>query len=138
MKRLTPVLLVEDFAESMRFWHEQLGFTVTVQVAEDPEGNPEGPAGFAILECGAVQLMLQSRSSVENDTPGILPEGQLAKHGVGLFVEVEEPLDVWLPKLQGLEVTVERRDTFYGADEIGVLAPDGATLVLAHFADGPQ
>ena len=60
MKRLSPVLLVEDFEESLQFWNQQLGFEVTVQVAEDPENDPQGPAGFAILEYGAVQLMLQS------------------------------------------------------------------------------
>ncbi|MCH2100333.1 MAG: hypothetical protein MK209_00200 [Planctomycetes bacterium] len=31
-------------------------------------------------------------------------------------------------------VLVPRREAFYGADEIGVRTPDGATLVLVSFA----
>jgi hypothetical protein len=62
-----------------------------------------------------------------------LGDGEVSMTGIHLFLEVEGPLDPWLPKLTSCEVLVERRTTFYGADEIGVRTPDGATLILASF-----
>ena len=135
MKKLTPVLLVTDLEASLAFWHERLGFEVQGTVPVDPQGPADGPLGFAMLKCGAVELMLQSLDSVRLDTPDLLGEDTPQKDGVGLFIEVDGPLDDWLPKIEGCELLVPRRQTFYGADEVGVRTPDGATLMLASFGE---
>ena len=134
MKRLTPVLVVPDIQASLAFWHDRLGFELKGTVPVDPEGPADGPLGFAMLQCGAVELMIQSVDSVKLDAPGLLGEGVPQMDGVGLFIEVEGPLEPLLPKVEGCTVTVPRRQTFYGADEIGVRTPDGASLMLASFA----
>jgi len=128
LKRITPVIVVEAIEPCLGFWVDRLGFTRTVEV-------PHGEAlGFVILNHGSTELMLQSRASVEADVPALVAGGT-AKDGVGLFIEVEGPLDPWVEKLAGMEIAVERRKTFYGADEIGVHAPDGPLVMLASFAD---
>lgn len=134
MKRLTPNLLVSEIASSLAFWHGQLGFEIEATVPEDPTGPADGPVGFAILKLGKVELMLQNIESVRNDAPQVLGDGEIAMNGVNLFMEVDGALDPWIPKLAGCEVLVERRTTFYGADEIAVRTPEGATLILASFA----
>jgi len=136
MKRLTPNLLVTDIATSLAFWHGQLGFEIQATVPVDPAGPADGPVGFAMLKQGAAEIMLQDLESVRNDAPQVLGDGEVSMAGVNLFLEVEGPLDPWLLKLESCEVLVERRMTFYGADEIGVRTPDGATLILASFGAG--
>lgn len=133
MKRLTPVLLVEDLDAALPFWTERLGFTVVTEVPVDPTRDPEGqPTGFAILAHGPVEVMLQSRASAEQDAPGLVA-GTLAKDGVGLFLEVEGGLAPWLERLAGCDIAVPERRTFYGAHEIGVRTPDGCLVMLAAF-----
>ena len=125
MKRLTPVLMVEEIEPCLNFWVERLGFEKTTEV---PEGDK---IGFVILNNGAAEIILQSRASVAKDVPA-LAQGDLSRSGIGLFVEVEK-LDDLLPKLKGVEVVVPERTTFYGAREIGVRDPCGTTVVLAEF-----
>ena len=123
MKRLTPVVYVEEIEPVLEFW-TQLGFEVTAEV---PEGDR---LGFVILENGSVQLMYQTRASVEADVPDLAdtPMG-----GNLLFIEVDD-LDAVAAALVGAEVTFPRRTTFYGADEIGVREPGGNAVTFAQFA----
>ena len=130
VKKLTPVLIVEEIESSLPFWVDRLGFEKTAEV-------PEGDAlGFVMLNRGEVQVMLQSRASVLKDIEA-LGKGPLANDGVGLFIEVGS-LDDFLPKLEGLEVVVAERKTFYGAREIGVRAPGGITVMLAEFTEAEK
>ena len=130
VKRLTPVLIVEEIESSLPFWVDRLGFKKTTEA-------PEGDAlGFVILQRDGVEVMLQSRASVLKDVEA-LGKGPLANDGVGLFIEVGS-LDDFLPKLEGLEVVVAERKTFYGAREIGVRAPSGITVMLAEFTQAEQ
>lgn len=131
LKKITPVVVVDAIEPCLGFWVDRLGFTRTVEV-------PHGDAlGFVILNHGSTELMLQSRASVEADVPALIVGGT-AKDGVGLFIEVDGPLDPWVEKLKGMEIAVERRKTFYGADEIGVKAPDGPLVMFASFAGAPD
>ena len=65
LKRMTPILTVETIEPSLPFWMEGLGFEKTMEV---PEGDH---LGFAALEKGGFELMLQTRSSVEADLPAL-------------------------------------------------------------------
>jgi hypothetical protein len=124
MKKLTPVILVEEIEPCLPFWTERLGFEVTMTV---PEGNR---LGFAILVAGAVEVMYQSRASVAADIP------ELAREPFGsrthLFIEVASLEDL-LSRVEGAPVVVPRRKTFYGSEEIGLRAPCGTTVILAEF-----
>lgn len=122
MKKLSPVIFVEEIEPCLGFWVERLGFSKTVEV---PHGDG---LGFAAVASGAVEVMYQSRASIAEDIPA-LAEGPFARSGA-LFIEVES-LDAILPQLEGLEVVVPERTTFYGAREIFVRAPCGTVVGLA-------
>ena len=128
MKKLTPILTVETIEPCLPFWTERLGFEVTVSVPH------ESAIGFAILKHGEVELMYQSGPSIDADlgasgaAPGLGAE--LASGNSTLFIEVAS-IDDLLDKLEGVEVVVPRRQTFYGMDEIFVRAPCGTLVGFA-------
>ena len=127
MRQLTPVILVEEIEPCLPFWTERLGFELTMEV---PEGDR---LGFAAVAKGDVQVMYQSRASVLADVPA-LGQGPFARDGFGLFIVVSA-LDPVLAALEGAEVIVPERRTFYGAREIGVRAPCGTTVMFAEFEE---
>ena len=122
MKKLTPVLVVDEIERCLPFWIERLGFEKTVEL---PEGTK---LGFVILKKDDVEVMYQSRESVEKDVPALVPEQ--GGHPIGLFVEVSDVAAVE-QALRGFEVILPRRKTFYGMDEIGLKEPGGNTVVFA-------
>lgn len=125
MKRLTPVLYVEEIEPALPFWVDRLGFEKTAEV---PEGDR---LGFVILKRRAVEVMYQTRRSVEGDLPALVdtPMG-----GNLLFVEVVD-LDAVARALEGIEPVVPRRKTFYGSDELIVREPCGNVVTFAQFGD---
>lgn len=122
MKKLTPILFVEEIEPCLPFWTERLGFQVTAEVPH------EDRLGFVILKKEGVEVMYQSRASADADTPGV------ADRFVGsptmLFIEVDaiDPLE---EAMEGVEIVVERRTTFYGMDELFVRAPCGSVVGFA-------
>ena len=123
MKKLSPVLVVEEIEPVLPFWMERLGFEKTVEV---PEGDR---IGFVILKKDAVEVMYQTRKSIQNDVPA------LARHplrGSSLFIEVED-LDAVAEALRGIDLITPRRKTFYGADEVIVREPAGNVVTFAEF-----
>jgi hypothetical protein len=122
MKKLTPILTVDAIEPCLPFWTDRLDFEVTATVPH------EGVIGFAMLRKGPVEIMYQSRASVADDVPAIadLVAGQTTT----LFVEVEA-LDPVVEALDGVQVLVPRRQTFYGMDEIFVRADCGTVVGFA-------
>jgi uncharacterized glyoxalase superfamily protein PhnB len=135
MKKATPIMTVDAIEPCLPFWTERLGFEITATV-------PHGDAlGFAMLNKGAVELMYQSRASVAEDLgasgaatghPGLAD--RMAGSMTTLFIEVDD-LDAVAAALAGADVVVPRRQTFYGMDEIFVMAPCGTLVGFA--APGP-
>jgi hypothetical protein len=128
VKKATPIIVVKDIEPCLPFWTEKLAFEVTTTVPH------EDRIGFAILVNGDVELMYQSRASIEADlgasgAPKTLGK-ELASSTTTLFVEVES-LDAVIAMLGDTEVVVPRRTTFYGMDEIFVRAPCGTLVGLA-------
>lgn len=126
IRKLTPILYVDAIEPALPFWTERLGFTKTVEV---PQGDR---LGFVILQKDGVEVMYQTRASVEADVPAV---AETPMGGSILFLEVDalEPL---LAQLEGVPVVVPRRRTFYGADEIFVREPGGHLVGFAAFSAG--
>ncbi len=123
LKKLTPVLFVEKIEPCLPFWVERLGFQKTAEV-------PEGEAlGFVILVRDGVEVMLQTRASVAKDVPALAAEPSRSF----LYVEVADLADVQR-RLEGADIVVPERKTFYGATEIGVRDPAGNVITFAQFA----
>jgi hypothetical protein len=118
------VIFVDRIEPVLPFWTERLGFTATVEVPgrRQPGVRHPGPG--------------QRRGDVSE--PGQRDQGCSALAAepfvsrANLFIEVEN-LQEFLPGLEGLQVTVPKRTTFYGALEFGVRAPCGTNVVLAEF-----
>ena len=127
MQSLTPVLFVDTIEPCLDFW-KRLGFERTSEVP-----GRDGLV-FVSLEKDAVEVMYQTRQSLDDDLPAIVGEPAQSY----LFVEVAD-LDSVLAALDGaFEVIVARRTTSYGAEEYGVREPGGNVVTFAQFADTAQ
>lgn len=120
LKRITPVLLVDEIEPCVPFW-EAMGFDKTADVMH------EGRLGFVILEKSGLEIMYQTRASVASELPALAdaPGG-----GTFLFLEVMD-LDATIEAIAGAPVVFPRRKTFYGMDEIGVREPGGNAITFA-------
>lgn len=136
MNAITPILTVDAIEPCLPFWTE-LGFSVTATVPH------EEAMGFAMLERDGLTIMYQSRASVAAD---LGPSGadehhpdladRMAEGMATLFVKVPE-LDPVLESLgDGADVVVPRRQTFYGMDEVFVMAPCGTLVGFAAPVEG--
>jgi len=119
MKKLTPVIVVDEVEPSLEFWVDRLGFEKTIEV---PEGDR---LSFAAVQAGGIELMYQTRTSAAANLPE-LAEGPLER-SVALFIEVTD-LDAVTSKLEGVEIVVPEHTTNYGAREIYVRAPCGTVV----------
>ncbi len=129
VNKISPLITVDEVEPCLGFW-TALGFEVTVTVPH------EEAIGFAMLNRGDLELMYQSRASIEADlgasgAPADLGS-RLAESTAALFVEVAS-LDDAIAALEGVDATVvvPRRQTFYGMDELFVEAPCGTLVGLA-------
>jgi len=129
VKRITPVLFVEEVEPCLRFWVDRMGFQKTVEV---PEGNK---VGFVILQKGEVEVMYQAYRSLDKDMPAF--SAAVRKGPTFLYVEVDN-LDEIIAAMKGVEVVMPERNTFYGAREIGVKDPAGHFVTFAQIAAAPQ
>jgi uncharacterized glyoxalase superfamily protein PhnB len=127
--KLTPILFVDRIEPSLPFWSQRLGFE---KVAEVPEGDH---IGFAILVKGAAEVMLQSWDSIEKDIPVLVPPQR--QSSVTLFLEVDDFEDA-RHRVDGCEVVLPERTTFYGMREVGVREPGGHTVILAARVPQPR
>lgn len=124
MHKLSPLLTVDAIEPCLPFWVERLGFAKTVEV---PDGTS---LGFVILAKDGVEIMYQSRASVEKDIPPMARGSSNALPAMGLFIEVGN-VDEVERALEGIEQVIPRRRTFYGMDEVIVRDPGGYVVVFA-------
>ena len=122
IRKLSPVIVVDEIEPCLHFWIERLGFTKTAEV---PEGDK---LGFVILAKDGVEIMYQSRASVANDIPALAK--RFSDPSAGFFIEVSDVAGIE-ERMKGVETVVARRKTFYGMDEIGVREPGGHVVVFA-------
>ncbi len=120
--KITSVLLVDSVEKSLPFWMERMGWEKTVEV---PDGDR---IGFVILVRDGAELMLQSFDSARKDQPAFI--GNPGEHRAALFIEVDD-WDDTVERLNGYEITMPERTTFYGMREIGVFEPNGHVVVFA-------
>lgn len=122
MKKLTPLLTVDRVEPSVKFWTERFGFKKTMEV-------PNGDAvAFAAVERDGVEIMLQSWASLTADLKFMeRPEKPTPAF---LYLEVGD-LEEVQKNLEGLDVPLGPRDTFYGMREITVREPGGHLVIFA-------
>lgn len=124
--QLTPNLVVDRIEPSVAFF-EKVGFSLDVQVPE------EDHIGFAILVNGKNQVMYQTRQSLAEDDEAFIPAAE-SKGPSLLFITVSD-VEAVAAALDGYEVVMKMRDTFYGAKEISFLEPAGHVVTFAEFSE---
>lgn len=128
IKKLTPVLYVEEIEPQLALWEERLGFE---RLASVPHGER---LGFVILSRDGVEVMLQTHESVAADVAAL--HDPTARMSAGLYMETDD-LDRCAELLAGIPPVVPRRFTFYGAEELGVRAPSYHPVVFARIPRPP-
>lgn len=121
-QQLSPVILVEAIEPCLSFWIDRLGFIKTAEVPHEDQ------LGFVMLERDSVAVMYQSFASAESDVPAVVD--RTAKSNTALFIKLTG-LDDLKPALEGAEIVVPERTTFYGMREIFLRAPCGTVVGLA-------
>jgi uncharacterized glyoxalase superfamily protein PhnB len=129
VKKITPVLFVQDVEPCVKFWVDRFGFQKTAEV---PDGDK---LAFALLQKGNVELMYQSFASADKDVSTISP--MVGKGPTFLYVEVDN-LDETINAVKGAEIVMPKRKTFYGSTEIGIKDPAGHYVTFAEFAASTQ
>jgi len=125
VQSITAVLPVDRIEPSIAFF-DKLGFKSDVQV---PEGDH---IGFVILTHGDTQLMYQTYTSIADDSDGF---DAIQKDAPAAVYIVVKDIAAIAAALEGYEVTIARRKTFYGADEIGYREPGGHLITFAQFPE---
>jgi len=124
VRKSTPVLFVDRIEPSLGFWEERLGFARTVEV---PDGEN---LGFVILAKDSVELMYQTTATLAKDSAAHAVQFHNDKSF--LFVEVDS-ISALAKSLEGCEIVMPERETFYGSTEIGYREPGGHFITFAQF-----
>jgi len=125
VKKITPVLFVQDIEPCDKVWVDRLGFQKTAEV---PDGDK---LAFVMLQKGKIELMYQSYASVDKDV-GTTISQVVRKGPTFLYVEVDN-LNETIKAVKGTEVVMPKRKTFYGSTEIGIKDPAGHYVTFAEF-----
>jgi uncharacterized glyoxalase superfamily protein PhnB len=129
VKRITPILFVNEIEPVLPFWTESLGFTKTIEV---PHGEK---LGFVALVRGSSEVMYQSYASVEQDFPSL---AAAARKGPSfLYIEVDSLNEV-LAALKSAKISQPERTTFYGMREVGYQEPGGHFVTFAQPVAVPE
>lgn len=120
-----PILICDETSESIRFYCEQLGFSVVDRMDEI------GRSGWAMLQHGSIRLMLASPDYIPT-SPKI--DGQ---HQQALHYFYPEDLSALREKLiaDGWPVS-DFKDRFYGMREFETTDPSGHRLVFGQPVEG--
>jgi uncharacterized glyoxalase superfamily protein PhnB len=123
VKKITPVLLVNEIEPILPFWIERLGFTKTMEV---PDG---AKLGFVAFQKGSVEVMYQTYASVERDAPPAMAAA--ARKGPNyLYLEVDD-LNAVLAAMKDANKVMPERTAFYGMREFAVQDPAGHFITFA-------
>ena len=129
VKKITPVLLVNEIEPVLPFWIDRLGFAKTIEV---PNGNK---LAFVAFQKGSVGVMYQTYASVEHDAPPAMAAAA-RKGPTYLYLEVDN-LDAVLAAMKDVTKVMPERTTFYGMREFAVQDPVGHFVTFAQPAAPP-
>jgi uncharacterized glyoxalase superfamily protein PhnB len=130
VKKITPVLLVNEIEPVLPFWVDRLGFTKTIEV---PDGNK---LAFVAFQKGSVEVMYQTYASVEHDAPPAMAAAA-RKGPTYLYMEVDN-LDATLAAMKDVQKVMPERTAFYGMREFAVQDPSGHFITFAQPTAPPK
>ena len=123
---MIPNLMVEDMPASINFYKEHLGFEKFMSV---PEEQSKSEFDWAWIKNGDVNVMLQTRESIEEDMD--IFKGVPLGASLGFYTKVPDVQGLY-DRLKGkVEIVMDMRTTFYGAKEFGITDNSGYHLTFA-------
>ena len=123
VKKITPVLLVNEIESVLPFWIDRLGFIKTIEV---PDG---GKLAFVAFQKGVTEVMYQTYASVEHDAPPAMASAA-RKGPTYLYLEVDN-LDAVLTAMKDVKKVMPERTAVYGMREFAVQDPEGHFITFA-------
>ena len=123
LKKLTPNLMVNNVNRSIAFYQEVLGFERLMTVPE------EGEFDWALLKCGEVEIMLQSRGSLTQEIPALA--GQARGGALTLYIDVVDVEGLYEKIRDRVTLVQALHGTFYGTREFAIQDEDGFILAFA-------
>lgn len=120
LKALTPILLVTDVNKSVAFYQKYLDFEVLANVPE------EGEWDFAMIQSGAVSIMIQSIKGAENTF-----DNQTVSSTTILYIDVENIDELYARFNGNVPILHEMKETFYGTREFSIKDIDGYVVSFA-------
>jgi uncharacterized glyoxalase superfamily protein PhnB len=130
VKKITPVLLVNEIEPVLPFWIDRLGFAKTMEV---PDGNK---LVFVAFQKGPTEVMYQTYASVEKDAPPAMAAAA-RKGPTYLYLEVDN-LDAVLAAMKDVQKVMPERTAFYGMREFAVQDPSGHFITFAQPTAPPK
>jgi lactoylglutathione lyase len=109
LKKLTPNLMVEEVAPTLKFYREVLGFEVVMTLPE------QAPFDFAIVKRDGVELMFQSRASLSENVAALT--GSPIGASQTFYIEVTGLDALYTQVRDRVEIVVDLHTTFYGTRE---------------------
>lgn len=122
-KKLTPNIMVEDIDRTIAFYKETLGFEL---LATAPE---QGPFDWAMLRRDEVDVMFQTRASLEGELP-VLKQKEIGG-ALTLYIAVENIKELYACLQGNVTVLQDMHTTFYGAQEFAIQDCNGFVLTFA-------
>lgn len=120
-RRVSHVFLVDRIEPCLSFWVDLLGFEIRVRVGEADSLE------FVTLGRDEVEVMYRTRSSMDEDAPGLAER----MHGPSdvLYIEVDQ-LENLIPKLDHADIVIPLRQTCLGTQEVFVVEPSGRIVAF--------
>ncbi|MGH9741788.1 MAG: VOC family protein [Candidatus Acidiferrum sp.] len=130
VKRISPVLLVNEIESQLPFWIDRLGFAKTIEV---PGGDK---LAFVAFQKGSAEVMYQTYASVEADAPPVMAAAA-RKGPTYLYIEVDD-LNAILVAMHDIPNVMPERTAFYGMREFTVQDPAGHFVTFAQPVAPPK
>ena len=126
LKKLTPNIMVEDVNRTIEFYKELLNFELLTTVPE------EGQFAWAMMKRDEVEIMFQSRTSLEEEIPAL----QQKEIGGALtfYIQVEDLKELYTRLKENVTIIQDTHPTFYGAQEFAIQDCNGFILIFSETA----
>jgi len=137
-KKLTPDLMVEDVAKTVRFYTEKLGFKVAMLVPEGEEGamtelSDNKKYVYAMVVRDEVFMMFMSKDAYAEDVPVL--KGASIGASATLYCDVDNVSELYDSfKGNGVEIVKDLSVTWYGMKEFYIKDCNGYILGFAEQA----
>ena len=133
-KKLTPNMMVENVGRTVDFYGDVLGFEFVMGVREDgqevvTQRQEGGTLAFAVMKCGGVEMMFQTRKSLSQEIPAF------GGMGIGgsftFYIDVEDVDGLYAKLKDKVTMIKDMQTTFYGKREFYIRDCNGYVLVFA-------